>query len=445
MRRPILQVVLSSLPALALAGAAAAQPASVAAVTQDDVFVRSGPAEQYYPFGRLKAGELLRLDGEKNGYARVLAMGPAFERMSGYVRYLALDAAARLEVAADGRRGLARGPLSILAPNLNSQGNPSDSWKSLATLPTGATLTIRRTTRLDGEIVQEVALPPQAVGWVNVAHLRPATAEEMRRWDSTVTEPAPALGRAEQTPSLLDPFVGPPAPSWALAGAVPGAAPGAAPAVAAAAGGPATGAPEAVQPRPAARSSERQRELEQLEGAYARLLEQPAGVAEALPLRSMYLEFAQRCGPEESRLEKFAQTRAQQLQIWSEAQERAQRLDEIKERLSRTAEETELVRLTLQRSGDYAAVGRLVASTIYDGRSLPRMLRIQEPNTGRTVAYVRPGGDYDLTTLIDQLIGVVGEKRYDGRLRLNVIDPVLHIDLLAPATEEPKQAPADEG
>jgi hypothetical protein len=151
-----------------------------------------------------------------------------------------------------------------------------------------------------------------------------------------------------------------------------------------------------------------------------------------MPLRGLYADLAERYATEESRVAAFAQTRAQQLEIWSEAQQRRIELDEIGQRLSRTSEETELARLALQRSGQYTAVGRLVASTIYDGKNLPRMLRVQDPASGRTVAYIRPASSLDISTYLDQFIGVVGEKHYDGRLRLNVIDPVMHIDLLAP-------------
>ena len=85
-------------------------------------------------------------------------------------------------------------------------------------------------------------------------------------------------------------------------------------------------------------------------------------------------------------------------------------------------------------------MGRLNASTIYDGKRLPLLYRVQDDGTGQTVAYMRPGSSFDLTGMLGQLIGIVGEKSYDGVLRLNLIAP-RRIDVLGPrdASKEPPQ------
>ncbi len=68
----------------------------------------------------------------------------------------------------------------------------------------------------------------------------------------------------------------------------------------------------------------------------------------------------------------------------------------------------------------YDAVGRLLASSVYDGKTLPRMYRLADPATGRAVAYIRPGGPVDTTGYLGRLVGVQGERAYDPALKLNV-------------------------
>ncbi len=80
----------------------------------------------------------------------------------------------------------------------------------------------------------------------------------------------------------------------------------------------------------------------------------------------------------------------------------------------------------------YDAVGRLLASSVYDGRTLPRMYRLADPATGRAVAYIRPGGPVDTTGHLGRLVGVQGEQAYDPALKLKVI-AVTRIDALQAA------------
>ena len=76
-------------------------------------------------------------------------------------------------------------------------------------------------------------------------------------------------------------------------------------------------------------------------------------------------------------------------------------------------------------------MGTLSVSRVYDGSKLPKLYRLQEPGTGRTVAYLQPSDEADLIPMLGQLIGIVGEKSYDPGLRLTLVTP-RRIDLLAP-------------
>jgi len=78
---------------------------------------------------------------------------------------------------------------------------------------------------------------------------------------------------------------------------------------------------------------------------------------------------------------------------------------------------------------EYEAVGTLHVSSVYDGRSLPRMYRLVDPS-GRTVAYVAPTPLIDESDLVQTLVGVVGSSSYDPALKLQIITPT-RLDALA--------------
>jgi hypothetical protein len=94
-----------------------------------------------------------------------------------------------------------------------------------------------------------------------------------------------------------------------------------------------------------------------------------------------------------------------------------------------TVDVQELQRQEMLRAG-YVAVGRLSASTVYNGQNLPRLYRLQNPADHRTIAYVRPGQQVD-ARLMGKLIGVYGQIRYDAALKLRVIE-VQQVDVLEP-------------
>jgi len=70
---------------------------------------------------------------------------------------------------------------------------------------------------------------------------------------------------------------------------------------------------------------------------------------------------------------------------------------------------------------DYTAVGKLLASTLYTGEHRPLLYRLIDPSTGLTVGYVEPRDDKSLRPLLGQVVGIVGSKRYQPGLKLNII------------------------
>ena len=70
---------------------------------------------------------------------------------------------------------------------------------------------------------------------------------------------------------------------------------------------------------------------------------------------------------------------------------------------------------------DFDAVGTIMASSVYDGRSLPRMFRLVDPTARRTLAYLSPA-DVDPSAMLGKLVGVTGESHYDPSLKLRIFE-----------------------
>ncbi|MHC4991681.1 MAG: SH3 domain-containing protein [Planctomycetota bacterium] len=460
----------------AFTGAASGQEASpargvakdtyIAVVTTDKVLIRSGPEDTYYPFGRLKADSLVRVVDERDRWARVQTVGPAFKELFGYLRYH-VEETGRMQDNGD-KTATTLGRIDVLAPNLNTDSKPQNSWKQIARLEADTRVTVLDVTTTEREIIYKIALPPQAIGWIGLRHLRRATSSEQAQWEAAIADdPIASMTAArtgERTPTT------PPV----LARDEPTTPPVQRPATTGTAGDPAaarpetTGEPQQRTPTPAERlrtgttttpaetttpdaadraaprvvappvtpsapdTRDWDGELKDLEAKFTQLKAEPIETAEVLPLQQLFADFAQDAEDKGKTSEaRFAKARAEQLQIWSELQERRRELKRLRSRADIAVEDASAARESMERSSNYVAVGRLAASSIYDGKRLPRLLRLQDPATGRTIAYMEPTEASDLDALVGKMVGIVGTKQYDGGLRLNVIVPE-HVEALTP-------------
>ena len=437
----------------------------LAVVTANDVYVRSGPADSYYPFGKLRRGDVVKVVGEKPRWARIATAGPAFRGFFGYIRYPRSDAE-RFELDETGRRGRTLGLTRVLAPNLNTGYEPNDSWRRIHLLDAGVKLSVLETTENDRLVTHKIVLPAEAEGWISLSLLEPAPPEAVAAWTKALRDgvaatagsrtadiapaspPAgslPVLGRDEpavpdvdgRRPTMVDREGTVAQGGEALSTPAPVIEPAAddeddvetwiTPAPTEAAPPPRvtrTPAPARAVPAPP-----RHVGLDELEAAYERLRAEPIRTAEVLPLRDLYRALAADRA-DEPKTARFAAARAEQLTIWSDLQQRRGELDRLRKRLAVSAEQSEAVRVALEATGLYVAVGRLATSTVYDGTGLPRLFRVQDTVTGRTVAYLRPDDGFDLYSMLGQIVGVVGDRFFEEDLRLTLVKP-RRIDLLS--------------
>lgn len=494
--------VLFAILLMACTGAATAQTDApvaeeLAQVNRDGVLIRSGPADSYYPFGRMKRGDVIRIVGRKPDWVRVATAGPAFKNYFGFVK---TDRSDRPVLDIDGETARTLGEVDILAANLNGEYAPRASWKRVHKLPADTEIRVLETIETERAIFYRVVLPAEAQGWISKGFVSPASAEQIIAWSVVMVRPTDeavvaineeatdvvvvsedgavidieaidtdtgeVLARDEPTIDPVDADLSEmivvtdeiDARTETETTVIEGmTSDGTAVAITdvtteftevvtetevivgadtETALDPASGVRSVVieeHELPGtmpAHKQEHQTQLEELEIAYTRLKREPIETAEVAPLRLLYLDLAVEAEPR-SRVARFSEARAEQLSIWGELQERRIQINKLRKRLLMSAEEAEAVRLALAMHSRYVGVGRLTMSTVYTGNRLPNLIRLQDAGTGRTLAYIYVKNDPALLSMVGQIVGIVGEKTYDGDLRLNIIEPD-RIDLLTP-------------
>jgi len=408
----------------------------VAALTQDDVFVHSGADSRYYPFGVLDAGDLVQITEEKSGWARVATAGAAFDGMFGYIKYPRTDTG-RFRLDADKKTGVTLGMMDLIAPNMNEGFAPEQSWKPLGRkLAAATTLRVFETIDTERETVHKVALPADSSGWVNMLYLRKATDAEVASWEAALGSTVRPVIESPKTTPDVQPVTPRPMDPLPDINPMPGQDAGS------------NGAPPldgtqqsdaSIQTGPVTTDTGEEEEdfnrwheqLLDLEDAYKAMTAAPPASAEVGPLRTMYEELAASAVEVEPVISRFAERRVAQLTLWARAQEAKDRAARLSQRVQVATEDFDAAKMAIAMSGDYVAAGKLEASLVYNGRSLPELYRIQDVVSGRTIAYIKPDPEFKLAGLLGQTIGVAGEIEYDGTLRVNMVVP-RHIDVLSP-------------
>lgn len=78
------------------------------------------------------------------------------------------------------------------------------------------------------------------------------------------------------------------------------------------------------------------------------------------------------------------------------------------------------------RQAIYTIVGRILPSTVYDGkRGMAMMYRIESADitSTRTIGYVLPRDGIDLLPKMGKIVGIIGESKLDPALQLNIVAP----------------------
>ena len=415
-------IVLNLMPfvvaTLCAAGHARAQVRPVepyyAVVTVDDAPMRSGDMADYYKVAELKRGQVVRVDAEGNGWARVA-----------YPAGVTAFVDAR-EVQVEGQTARLTRRSALKARSMVAGWGAS--WQRLmpegAELEPGATLTILQAVRnRDNAIVgYEIVPPAGARAYIASNNLRTATADEVRAHEVSPGAPVaqPPVAREEPVPAVPEPP--PEAPAAApVEEHTPPTPPGVAAPIE-------TAAPPTETERPVGT-------FDALDAAFESLRRQDPDAAELSELAAELRRAMEALddSPLSQGLRRGLEQRLAVVELWIRLRETRVRLAaarmETDAQSSRVAEHI----AALERTRGYEFIGRVVPSSLYDGRRLPLMYRIVSVGglSPRTIGYVLPDDRFDLGTKVGRVVGVVGESRMDDSLGLRIVVPH-RIDVLRP-------------
>jgi len=442
-------------------------------VTGDDVMLRSGPSvESSYPFGRLAAGSPLKVVENQLGWARVASTGPTYAMLHGLVK---ADSAANVDPATGTMTIVGR--TAVMAPNLTVKGDPDKSWKSLATLVPGDTLEVLGDVQGQRDRYWKVRLPEKASGWVSAQFLAEASPEQVATIEAAIAagqgialpaqedveERAAASGSGaageptetvavettvatDGTVSVTDEKVtvsgeGVTAVDETVKVSTPqGTIVTETTTVTDAAGDVVTGA-KTTALTPAEARQLAALTYQDLEAMWERVRRDTQESQELDVLRDRYLALASDTSASTG-TRAMARNRVEQISMRIEVQEDLRKLEARRQKLSETQQRVVDYTNANRKRLPFDAVGRLAASSVYNGDRVPLLYRLVDPTSLYTVAYVKPPANTSVTEMLGLLVGVKGAKTYDSTLKIDVITPVavesLSPDAVAPAQETVK-------
>lgn len=419
-----------------------------AIVTADSVSLRCGDG-LYYKVADLSKGQIVQVDGESAQWVRVLypAGTPAFVKAE---QAKADEAAGTVKLSA---------PSQLQAVHL--AGGFNASWKAVmpTPLPEGTTLKLLDKVT-DGATVlaYKVVAPPGAKGFVESKYVRKATPEELappkapeakpaepkaaepkatdpKSTDKPATESKPTEPKAAE-PTAVTPGEGTPAEAkpqpTPLMDPLPGETPQGQtpPTVEINQKSDAGTATPAAEPKPAERQVGT---LEQLEATFNAVRRESPESAEyeALLTELQRAIDTAASSPDGSFRKQQLQRRYDFIKLKMDARDEERR---YKAALQAIDESTNRVRqkiADLERQRVYTIIGLLVPSTVYDGKRLPLMYRLQAVGVTAppTVGYLKPAPELQLESKLGMVVGVVGDTSIDRSLMLNVVTPI-RVDVL---------------
>lgn len=486
--RPRLALALAPFAGLALGGApgvamlalsapAAAQLTPVepynVVVTDDSVNLRCGAGTVWYPVAQLTKGDILRVDGTEFGWFRV-AYPPG---------------APALVKAADATLDEARGVVKLTKRTklwaANMQGGVTESWRGLLDneLPTGTELqSLGAVKDASGSVAgYRVVAPEGARGFISERFVRKATDTDMAAAKGVAVAPPTVQPAAKptpkeapktvaaappqtqpvnnqpttqaQTPPQAQPQAQPQTqpqaqpPATQPAGTTPPATqPAADPAAQPAAKPAEAPATQPVAPPPAPKPVDRRvAEFDALNAKYEAIKKVPVENAEIEPLIAEYQRLLTSLGDSSQNSTRRAVVKGTidlldaRLDLKKAKLAAAQAAADADKNWQAVAER----KAALDAKPRYTVVGRLSASTVYDGDRLPLMFRVTsvEGFPGRTLAYVTPAPGVDVNGRVGALVGIIGEGNVDAALGVPVLRPT-RVDPLSPTGAPVNPAPA---
>lgn len=417
-------------PALAQAqGQVAAVEPYYVVTTGSDAVLRCGTLDTFYIVANLKPGQILRVDGESENWKRV-------GYPAGATVFVATD---DVQVSADGKTATLIHPSNLKAANATHSGLKG-SWKNVfdpTPLAAGAKLTVVKLEQTEDAKKQayRVEAPAEARAFIHNGYVRKATDAEVTAAGLTpLAAPAPNQPKTDAgTPAGNQPAqANPTAPD---AGVTP---PQSAPLP-----NPRSNQPAGAETKTPLEAGPGERPLatpEQLSAAFEEVRKQPTVSAELDELIAEYQRTidARTAAGADQRVTTALRQRQELLKLRKDLQAQMIALEEAKKAAGEAGRDAAVQVAEVNKTRHYEVIGRLTTSTVYDGKTLPLMYRVQSvgDTVARTLGYLKPNENLELEKKIGQIVGISGDASMDSALKLNVLTAT-RVDILeaAPAQE----------
>jgi len=386
--------------------------------TGGDAVLRCGNLDTFYVVANLKAGQVLRVDGESENWKRVAY--PA-----GSSVFVAAD---DLQLSADGKSGTLTHASNLKAANAGRSGLKG-SWKNVfdpTPLPVGTKLTVIRSEQTEDGKKQayRVEAPTEARAFVHNGYVRRASDAEVAAAGFTVVAPGTTVPPVAEPKATSEGAVTPPGETTPRLDPVPTPNPAPAPNddVVAVPGERAVATPE------------------QLSAAFEEVRKQPTLTAEIDELIAEYQRTidARTSAGADQRVTNALRQRMELLKLRKDLQAQMVALEEARKAASEAGRDAAAEMAAVDKTRHYEVIGRLTTSSVYDGKKLPLMYRVQSVGdaVARTLGYLKPDPKMELEKKIGQIVGIAGESSMDSALKLNVLTATRVDVLAAAATQE---------
>ncbi len=419
-----------SLTATPTAPAAAPQP-GVHVVTTEATPVRCGSTDTHYPFRYADAGQTVNVLEWTPGWARVEARGPVFDDAVVWIR-CPEGTPPMVTLEADGRQGVTTRMVELIAPNATAS-SWSDSFGWAGTLPEGSPVTVRSTSTASAETtggaacqVYTISIPPTATGWISADALAVATAAEAAAYERGWRE-GPAWAFTQPTSPLSDWNAwANTRPTW-IASQVQATEPEEIIEV----------VEVVVEPEPEPEPEllvevYRNEQFDALENTLAATPLYKLTAMQAANLRAGFVAVIDQETEAHPRIAEQAEFRLRQLDLAASINNTRRDIEAARARINRSSKDLDAQRRLLNESPDYVIRGTLAISSVFNGVKRPLYYRLQDPFSGRSLAYVSPESAVDIRGMLGQRVGIVGTMQWNPDMQVMTVTPQ-RVDLVSVA------------
>lgn len=373
-------------------------------VTQGETNLRCGPSQNFYSVQTLTTGVILVVDGESQGWSRVLypVGSEAF-----------VDAK---DAKLDDKKVVLTKASQLRAIN-QTQGF-GWSWKMLTESPLAenASLTFVDSVK-EGEIVvgYKVVAPAEARGYVPSNRLRHATQSEVDQYwaagKALPQLPNATIATAETAPKTDSGGIANTSDAMQNAGAV-------------AAGTNTSSIVADAETNTITNLSDPT--PEQLERTFQKVWREPIASSEVDELIGQYEVALGKVAADQPRRKAAIEQRIAALKVRRDYRDSLRKAEQGTQEVAQAEQQSQQQLDLAAAARVYNIVGSLQPSTVYNGERLPLMYRVVSVGgtSPRTLGYIRKTSDLDLDRYLGQIVGVVGENQLDRSLMLNLINAV---------------------